>query len=148
MAPFRYPACMRSATLQHHRTRIARVERHLSEHLDEPVDLAALAKLASLSPRQFERVFTRTLGETPHAHARRLKLERAAARLRATRSTILTIAIDAGFESHEAFTRAVRERFGSTPAAYRRVRHATLQPRIRAQVWQLAGAALRQHVER
>lgn len=138
---------MRAATVNFHRGRMLEVQRHIGAHLDVPVDLAALARLASLSPRQLERVFTRTLGETPSAYARRLRLERAAVRLRTTRATILTIAIEAGFQSHEAFTRMFRARFGQTPADYRRVENHTLQPRGRLDLWQLAVAALRQHVE-
>ena len=139
---------MKRATLTYHRPRMTKVARHLSNHLDERVDASALGKLARISPRQLERVFTRTMGETPRAHARRLRLERAAARLRTCRSRILAIAVEAGFESHEAFTRGFRQRFGHTPAVYRRLATANAQPRPRSQLWQHAAAALRQHVER
>jgi transcriptional regulator GlxA family with amidase domain len=125
-----------------------KLQRHISARLDDPVDLPALAKVAGLSPRQLERVFTRTTGETPSGYARRLRLERAAVRLRTTRTTILAIAIEAGFESHAAFARMFRARIGHTPLEYRRLQNVTVQPRARAQLWQLAGAALRQHVER
>ena len=144
---FGYAAPMRAATLDFHRARLLKVQRHIAEHLDDDDDLAALAKRAGLSPRQLERVFTRIIGETPSAYARRLRLERAAVRLRTTRSTVLTIAIEAGFESHEAFTRMFSARFGHTPAEYRRLVNSTLQPRGRAHLWQLLGAALRQHIE-
>jgi len=128
---------------------MTRVVQHLCEHLDDPIDSAALATLAGLSPRQLERVFTRTMGESPRAHARRLRLERAAVRLRTSRSTILTIAVEAGFQSHAAFTRVFRQRFGHTPVAYRRLVVATVQPRVRAQLWQLIIAGgLRRHVEK
>ena len=147
MTPFGYAAPMRAATLDFHRARMRKVQRHIGTHLDEPIDLVALAKVAGLSPRQLERVFTRTFGETPAAYARRLRLERAAGRLRSTRATILTTALEAGAESHEAFTRMFRARFGHTPAEFRRLESVTLQPRTRARLWQLAGAALRQHVE-
>ena len=139
---------MRSATLQHHRARIAEAQAHLAEHLDEPIDSAKLAVIAGLSVRQLDRVFARVVGETPAAHGRRLRIERAAVRLLDSPATILDIAIEAGFESHEAFTRVFRQRFGVTPNAYRGRQNATRQPRVRAQLWQLAGAALRQHVER
>ncbi|HUR56105.1 MAG TPA: helix-turn-helix domain-containing protein, partial [Opitutaceae bacterium] len=115
---------MRHSTLASHRTRMARVMRHLAAHLDEPIDSAVLARLAGLSPRQLERVFKRTTGESPRAHVRRLRLERAAVRLRTTPARIITVAVEAGFESHEAFTRAFRARFGHTPQAYRRLAHA------------------------
>ena len=140
---------MRPATLDAHRARMTRVVEYLAAHLDEPVDATALGRLAGLSPRQLERVFARTIGESPRAHARRLRLERAAVRLRTARSSILTIAIEAGFQSHEAFTRVFRERFGHTPGAYRRLPEATVQPSKRAQLWQLiAATGLRRYVER
>jgi AraC family transcriptional regulator len=140
---------MRISTLASHRTRINRVTRHLAAHLDEPIDGPMLAGLAGLSARQLERVFTRMIGESPRAHVRRLRLERAAVRLRSTQARILAVAVEAGFESHEAFTRVFRERFGHTPQVYRRLAHVTGQPRSRALLWQLAAAgALRQHVER
>ncbi len=106
---------LRAATLQAHRKRIGRVAQHLREQLDEPIDSAAVTKLAGLSLRQLERIFERTVGESPVAYVRRLRLERAAACLRTARATILTISLEAGFESHAAFTRAFRKRFGETP---------------------------------
>lgn len=140
---------MRAATLRHHRARMARVAQHLSEHLDDAIDSAVLAKLAGLSPRQLERVFTRAVGETPRAFVRRLRLERAAVQLRAADSSILTIAVEAGFESHEAFTRAFRQRFARTPAAYRRLARANQAPSARAHFWRLALASgLRPHIEK
>ncbi len=106
---------MTPATLLHHRDRISKIARHLRDHLDEPIDLAAMSKRAGLSPRQFERIFARVSGENPRAYLRRHRLERAAARLRASRARILTIAIEACFESHEAFMRGFRQGFGKTP---------------------------------
>jgi len=87
---------LRAATLQAHRKRIGRVAQHLREQLDEPIDSAAVTKLACLSLRQLERIFERTVGESPVAYVRRLRLERAAACLRTARATILTIALEAG----------------------------------------------------
>ena len=139
---------MRSSTLQHHRARVAQAQRHIAAELDAPVDVVQLAGIARMSVRQLERVFTRLIGETPSAHARRLRIERAATRLRSSRASILEIAIEAGFASHEAFTRVFGQRFGVTPAAYRKQQRASTQPRVRAQLWQLVSAALRQHLER
>lgn len=125
-----------------------RVRRYLEMHLDEAIDCTALSRLAGLSPRQLERVFARTMGETPRACLRRLRLERAAAKLRRSRSSILEIAMHAGFGSHEAFTRVFRQRFGHSPAAFRKLDHAALQPRARVELWRLIGATgLRPYVE-
>jgi hypothetical protein len=59
-------------------------------------------------------------GEPPAALRRRILLERAAFRLVTTRHTILDVAIEAGYGSHEAFTRAFARAFGVSPAAWRR----------------------------
>jgi AraC family transcriptional regulator len=127
---------------------MGRVLQHAANHLDEDLDLVALGKIAGLSPRQLERVFGRTMGESLPGHVRRLRLERAAVRLRHSRASILTIALESGFQSHEAFTRAFRQRFGHTPAGYRRLQTTAAPPRARAQLWQLiAASGLRPYVE-
>lgn len=139
---------MRPTTLADHRARMERVVDHLRGHLDAPIDIAELARIGGLSARQFERVFARIVGESPRAHARRLRLERAAKRLRSTREPILTLALEAGFQSHAAFTRLFRRSFGQSPAAYRGAPHVTAQPRDRAKLWQVVIAGgLRRHVE-
>jgi hypothetical protein len=59
-------------------------------------------------------------GEPPAAFRRRVLLERAAYRLLTTERTILEVALEAGYGSHEAFTRAFARSFGSAPASWRR----------------------------
>ena len=49
----------------------------------------------------------------------RVRLEQAAATVRSGERSILEIAHDSGFASHELFTTAFLRRFGMTPAAYR-----------------------------
>ena len=71
------------------------------------------------------------LGETPGTHQRRLRLDRGAWLLLTSQSTVLEIALETGFESHETFTRAFRGRFGATPSAFRKNRGETLPRSIR-----------------
>jgi AraC family transcriptional regulator len=93
---------------------------HVSAHLDEELGLAALARWTRRSSFALHRRVTSALGETPHQLVERLRLERAAARLvSGEAASILTVALDAGFQSHEVFTRAFRRRFGTSPARYR-----------------------------
>ena len=70
-------------------------------------------------------------GETPGTHQRRLRLDRGAWLLLTSRGTVLDIALETGWESHETFTRAFRTRFGITPSAFRKARGATLPQSIR-----------------
>lgn len=87
---------------------------------ERDVSLQALANEYGLSPTHFQRVFKETVGESPRAHVERLRLERAAYRLCVTRESILDIALDLGFESHETFSRAFKRRFGTSPSAMRK----------------------------
>jgi AraC family transcriptional regulator len=81
--------------------------------------LDAIAARAGWSPFHVHRAFRAMVGETPKQYTLRLRLERAAASLITSDDAVLDVALAAGFNSHEVFTRAFRRLFGRTPAAYR-----------------------------
>jgi len=80
----------------------------------------ALAARLYLSRYHFDRVISSVAGEPPKAFRRRILLERAAYHLVTTRRSILDIALDAGFGSNEAFSRAFRRAYGVGPDRWRR----------------------------
>src|SRR5579872_4939137 len=84
------------------------------------VRLADLAAETGRSEFHAHRALRAVLGETPKQFTLRLRVDRAAAALISSRASILQIALDCGFESHEAFCRAFRRRFGTSPSAYRK----------------------------
>jgi AraC family transcriptional regulator len=86
---------------------------------DGDVSLRALSERAGWSPFHLHRAFRRVVGATPKQYMLRIRLEWACARLVTSRDAIRTIALAAGFGSHEVFTRAFRRRFGCAPARYR-----------------------------
>src|SRR4051812_1956703 len=91
----------------------------LTDTLDEPsVDGAALAARLHLSRFHSDRLVTAAAGESPGALRRRILLERAAYRLLTPGADVLTIALDSGYSSHEAFTRAFKRAYGSPPSAW------------------------------
>ena len=97
---------------------------HIARNLDEALDLETLARDACLSPFHFHRVFRGMVGETPMELIRRLRMERAAFRLADRNHTALTqIAFDAGYETHEAFTRAFRGSYATSPSAFAKRTH-------------------------
>ena len=96
-----------------------------------PQAVNAMARTACFSRRQFHRLTLDVIGETPGAHQRRLRLDRAAWLLLTSRATVLDIALETGWESHETFTRAFRAQFGTTPSAFRKTRGATLPQSLR-----------------
>jgi AraC-like DNA-binding protein/uncharacterized damage-inducible protein DinB len=89
--------------------------------LDDPgLSADELAGRAYLSRFHFDRLVSATAGEAPGALRRRILLERAAYRLTSRPDrTVLDIAVEAGYGSHEAFTRAFAKAYGATPSAVR-----------------------------
>ncbi len=90
-----------------------------SGHLDEDVSLGVLAGQAGLSAFHLHRVFSAAAGETPKQFTLRLRLDRAAAMLLTSEDSVLNVALSCGFQSHEAFCRTFRKRFGMAPSVYR-----------------------------
>jgi transcriptional regulator GlxA family with amidase domain len=90
-----------------------------------------MARAACFSRRQFHRLMVQVLGETPGTRQRRLRLDRAAWLLLTSSATVLDIALETGWESHETFTRAFRSRFGVTPSSFRKTRGVALPQSIR-----------------
>lgn len=110
---------MKAATFKAYQERMLRVLVHVQEHLDEELSLDALARVATFSPYHFHRIFRGMVGEPLKEHIRRLRLERAAQRLKVGEAAVAVIASEAGYETHEAFTRAFRSTFDVPPAEFR-----------------------------
>ena len=97
---------------------------HLSDALDQSevgsVSGAGWAARLHFSRFHFDRMIRSVAGEPPQAFRRRLLLERAAYRMITTTAPLLDIAVEAGYGSHEAFTRAFTKAYGAPPATWRR----------------------------
>ncbi len=106
------------ATATDHFTRFVDV---LAEALDDHEATAEdLAARLYLSRFHLDRIIASVAGESPRRFRRRVLLERAAYRLVTTDRTILDVAVEAGYGSHEAFTRAFAKAYGVGPGQWRR----------------------------
>jgi AraC family transcriptional regulator len=100
--------------------RMHRVQAHIDEHIDQPLDLSRLAQVAHFSAFHFHRLFAAWMGETLGDYLRRRRLEVAAMRMIAQpRLPVLTVALSVGWGSGEAFARAFKTRFGCSPSVWR-----------------------------
>jgi AraC-like DNA-binding protein/uncharacterized damage-inducible protein DinB len=94
----------------------------VANSLDTQAKTQDLARQAYQSRTQFHRLFRTVVEETPGAMRRRLLLERAAYQLARTTISITDVALNANYGSLEAFTRAFRKAFRTSPSLYRRMR--------------------------
>jgi AraC-like DNA-binding protein len=81
--------------------------------------LDELASAAGTSRSVLAERFARFLGEPPLTYLARWRLQLAARELHTSRSTILEVASDVGYESETAFNRAFKRELGLPPAQYR-----------------------------
>src|SRR6188474_2954933 len=81
--------------------------------------LDQIADVAGVSRYHVSRAFGEALGRPITRYVRGRRLTEAAKALVAGATDILTVALESGYGSHEAFTRAFREQFGVTPEAIR-----------------------------
>ncbi|MBB3611031.1 GyrI-like domain-containing protein [Rhizobium sp. BK602] len=102
---------------------IARAIWFIESHFASDISLDEIADTAGLSRYHLSRVFGLITGHSISGYIRGRRLSRAALALIDGSSTILQVALDAGYGSHEAFTRAFREQFGMTPDSLRKQGH-------------------------
>ncbi|HZF29323.1 MAG TPA: AraC family transcriptional regulator [Gammaproteobacteria bacterium] len=91
------------------------IERHFASELS----LAEIASACGASPFYLTRAFAALTGHSLMRYVRARRLSTAALELASGAPDILTVALAAGYGSHEAFTRAFRDQFGVTPEAVR-----------------------------
>jgi AraC family transcriptional regulator len=102
-------------------SQLARIERFIEEHLDQPISLAALAELVGLSMWHFMRCFNASHGLSPREVITERRLARAQRLLSDSKLTITEVALEIGM-SHSHFSRSFLRRYGLSPREYRRQR--------------------------
>lgn len=98
---------------------ISEIDRCIKDHNDEALTLSQLAEKMGYSEYHMSRKFREISGMQFRDYLRYRRLAFALIEIRDTKKGILEIALDYGFASHEAFTRAFKEAYGITPSEYR-----------------------------
>lgn len=99
---------------------LERAIEYIETHLDEDIGLTEVSKAAGYSYYHMTRMFSAVLGEPVCRYINRRRLYNASEKLLYSDRRIVDIALDSGFESAEAFSRAFKAAFGSAPADYRK----------------------------
>lgn len=93
----------------------------IHQNTGDTPDVSALAELAGMSRSSFLHHFKEKVGQSAGAYATTWKLLKARAALGSRDQLIESIALDAGYQSASAFTRAFQKHFGTTPSEYRKL---------------------------
>jgi AraC family transcriptional regulator len=94
---------------------LKRLRDFVFEHLDEPLDVATLAKMTNRSQFHFSRAFTRSIGVSPHRYVVHLRLRRAVEMVRDGKFGLAEIAAKTGFADQSHLTRWIRRVHGVSP---------------------------------
>ena len=101
-------------------TTIQRGIDYIEDHLDDELTLHDVGRAAGLSAWHFQRSFKALTNETLKGYIRGRRLARAGRSLVDGRERIIDIALAAGYDTQESFSRAFKLHYGATPGAYRR----------------------------
>lgn len=102
---------------------VSRAIWYIECHSSSDISLEDIAQCAGVSRFHLARAFGEATGRSVMRYVRGRRLSEAARRLASGAPDILAVAIDSGYNSHEAFTRAFRDEFGITPEALRAKRN-------------------------
>lgn len=110
-----------TAALDQYHARMQRVLDHIDRHLDGDLDLETVSGVAAFSKFHFHRQFKATFGVSLHRYVQLARMRRASKQLADGRGHSVTdIALDAGYETPDAFARAFRQRFRQSPSSFRK----------------------------
>lgn len=84
-----------------------------------PLDVAALAEVAAMSPSHFARSFRAAFGETPYRYLQRRRIERAMFLLRTTDLPVTDVCFAVGYESLGSFSATFAQVVGTTASEFR-----------------------------
>jgi AraC-like DNA-binding protein len=98
---------------------IAKARKHIHQHLDEPLPLGAVARVAGLSESHFCRLFKDATGLTLTDYVNRCRVEWAKKELLKPEMRVSEIAFQVGYQSLSQFNRSFARIVGSSPTRWR-----------------------------
>ncbi|WP_128896555.1 helix-turn-helix domain-containing protein [Longirhabdus pacifica] len=93
---------------------------YIEQHLDEQLSVDDICQYSGYSKYHFQRLFYAVTGETIGHYMMNRRLTEAATLLLESNKSVVSIAMDTGFQSHEVFTRAFQRNFHKSPSSFRK----------------------------
>jgi len=99
--------------------RLRRARDQMDRDYAKPLDVAALARTALMSPGHFSRCFRAAFGQTPYSYLMTRRMERAKALLRRGDLTVTQVCSAVGCTSLGSFSSRFTDLVGVSPSVYR-----------------------------
>ncbi|OPJ60396.1 helix-turn-helix transcriptional regulator [Clostridium oryzae] len=99
---------------------ISKIINYIEDHLTDELDLDKIAKIAGYSKYHLNRMFSNVIGCTIHQYIQNRRLTEAAKQLVFTDKSIIDIAFNTGYETHQSFTLAFKNLYRESPQTYRK----------------------------
>lgn len=115
------PMAIEAQYTQSYQERLNQVKKYIREHINETLDREVLAAVAGFSVPHFHRIFKVHIGENISNYVRRVRLERAGRKLRLGAVDITEVALAADYDTHAAFSKAFKQRYGLSPSEFRQL---------------------------
>ena len=106
--------------------RLRRARDLMDREYASPLDVAALARTALMSPAHFSRQFRAAYGETPYGYLMTRRIERAKSLLRLGDLSVTDVCLAVGCTSLGSFSARFTQLVGETPTSYRARDHRAL----------------------
>jgi RpiB/LacA/LacB family sugar-phosphate isomerase len=100
--------------------RLARVVEYIRNHLDQPLAVSVLSRLAEMSQSHFSKLFKLSTGLAPHQFVLQERINRSKELLRQGNAKIVEVALGVGFENQAHFTTVFGNLVGMTPRQFQR----------------------------
>ena len=100
--------------------RFEKVLEYIHDHLDSPVTISQLAKIANLNPTYFSNLFSKLIGTSPLQYVNKRRIEKVQELLLGTDETLYQIALQVGFSDEYYFSRLFKKTVGISPDHYRK----------------------------
>jgi AraC family transcriptional regulator len=133
----------RDDTLEAYETSVERAICHMKAHLDAPLDLDEIARIAGVSKFHLVRVFDEITGTTPHHFLSCLRMQRAKELLLKTNSPVTEICLDVGYNSLGTFSTTFTELVGVSPQEFRALPGRLTTKQFATMIWRYLAARKR-----
>jgi len=106
--------------MQKHLEMIQDLVDKIEKDVSYDVNILSLSNSFDISPWHFQRLFKSIVGDSLGSYTRGRRLSLAATMLQTTQLSIVDIAFEVGFSSHESFSRSFKNYFNYTPKNFRK----------------------------